>query len=50
MRKRFKKKRRSCPLCKPHKTHGACRWTDKERQALKEFEKERGVQDSNPQP
>lgn len=39
MRKRFKKKARSCPLCKPNKTGGACRWSDKEKDKLKEDEK-----------
>ncbi|MGO9104878.1 MAG: hypothetical protein ACLQDH_02040 [Dissulfurispiraceae bacterium] len=29
-RKRLKKKKRSCPLCKPNKTGGALRWKDKE--------------------
>lgn len=33
MRKMLKKKARSCALCKPHKTMGACRWKlrDKDR-------------------
>jgi hypothetical protein len=35
VRKRLKKKRRSCATCKPHKTGGATRWTDKELQAMK---------------
>ena len=39
MRKRLKKKLRSCKICKPHKTHGACRWKPKEEEKLKEFEK-----------
>ncbi len=29
-RKRLKKKKRSCPICKPNKTDGALRWKDKE--------------------
>ena len=33
MRKMTKRKRKSCPLCKPHKTCGACRWTDREKAA-----------------
>jgi len=39
MRKRLKQKLRSCPLCKPQKTHGACRWSPKELERLKEDEK-----------
>jgi len=39
MRKRYKKKLRSCPLCKPHKTRGAKRWKVKDEASLKEFEK-----------
>lgn len=41
MRKRYKNKLRSCPLCKPHKTNGAKRWKIKEEFLLKEFEKEK---------
>ena len=40
MRKRYKKKARSCALCKPHKMHGANRWKKKELESLKIFEKE----------
>lgn len=40
MRKRMKKKLRSCPLCKPHKTGGSCRWKPKEFELLKQDEKE----------
>jgi len=40
MRKRLKKKLRSCPMCKPHKTHGATRWNVKEFDRLKRDEKE----------
>lgn len=42
MRKRFKKKRRSCGLCKPHKRGLDKRWSAKELFCLKEFE--RGAQ------
>ena len=38
MRKRFKKKKRSCALCKPHKMRGANRWKAKEFVGIKEFE------------
>ncbi len=41
MRKRLKNKRRSCPLCKPHKTKGANRWKAKEFTRLKEFEQQK---------
>jgi hypothetical protein len=40
MRKHYKKKRRSCALCKPHKTNGTCRWTDKALDGLRRFERE----------
>lgn len=40
MRKRYKKKKRSCPLCKPHKMKIEKRWNVKEEQKLKEFERE----------
>lgn len=43
MRKRLKKKRRSCPLCKPHKTNGSNRWKPKEEFLLREWE--RGLMD-----
>ena len=39
MRKRLKKKKKSCPLCKPHKMCGDNRWKTKEFAGLKEFEK-----------
>jgi hypothetical protein len=39
MRKRYKKKLRSCPMCKPHKTHGPKRWKVRDEALLKEFEK-----------
>jgi len=39
MRKRLKKKKRSCALCKPHKMRGANRWKAKEFAEIREFEK-----------
>lgn len=39
MRKRYKKKLRSCGLCKPHKKGWSNRWLNKELYLLKEFEK-----------
>lgn len=39
MRKKYKKKQRSCVLCKPHKMKSAHRWKDKELAKLKEFER-----------
>lgn len=39
MRKRLKKKKRSCPLCKPHKMGGTNRWKAKELSQIQEFEK-----------
>jgi len=39
MRKRFKKKKRSCALCKPWKMEGQNRWKYKEQQDIKDFEK-----------
>lgn len=41
MRKRYKIKKHSCALCKPHKMRGACRWSDKDFAMLKEFEKQK---------
>ncbi|MBJ7602147.1 MAG: hypothetical protein JF888_02970 [Candidatus Dormibacteraeota bacterium] len=41
MRKRLKKKLKSCGLCKPHKTGQALRWTDREEARLREFERDR---------
>ncbi|MDO8659281.1 MAG: hypothetical protein Q7K54_01640 [Candidatus Parcubacteria bacterium] len=41
MRKRYRKKLLSCPLCKPNKTGGALRFNAREFSKLKEFEKER---------
>ena len=40
MRKRLKKKKRSCALCKPHKMRGCNRWKPKEEAKLKAFERE----------
>jgi hypothetical protein len=40
MRKQKKRKLRSCPMCKPNKTGGACRWNVRERQAIKIAESE----------
>jgi hypothetical protein len=40
MRKRLKKKLRSCPMCKPHKTQGANRWKTKELDRLERAERE----------
>jgi len=41
MRKRSKRKRRSCALCKPHKTGGENRWTPAEHVRLAEYERAR---------
>lgn len=38
MRKRNKKKKRSCALCKPWKMNGAKRWKRKEEVLLRVFE------------
>jgi hypothetical protein len=35
MRKRMKLKKRSCPMCKPHKMGHDCRWKPKEMQAIR---------------
>jgi hypothetical protein len=40
MRKHLKRKRRSCALCKPHKTGGAVRWKPKELAAMEAASKE----------
>lgn len=40
MRKRLKKKLRSCPMCKPHKTRGANRWNVKELDRLERAERQ----------
>ena len=39
MRKRFKKKRHSCALCKPYKMEKSCRWKDEEFEQMREFER-----------
>jgi hypothetical protein len=39
MRKRAKRKRRSCALCKPHKMAGDNRWPPAERVRLAEYER-----------
>jgi len=35
----MKNKKKSCALCKPHKTGHANRWKPKEEQLLKDFER-----------
>jgi len=52
MRKRLKRKRRSCALCKPYKTGGAGRWSVKEAIALRRDEREiqEAVRRDQPQP
>lgn len=40
MRKQYKKKLKSCSMCKPHKTNGANRWKAKERELMKLTEQE----------
>ena len=40
MRKRLKRKRRSCALCKPYKMGGENRWKPKEFARLKKAESE----------
>jgi hypothetical protein len=40
MRKRLKLKRRSCPMCKPHKMRGENRWKEREREHLTRAERE----------
>lgn len=39
MRKRLKKKKHSCAMCKAHKMHGSNRWKSKDEFLLKQFEK-----------
>ena len=41
MRKRHKKKLRSCCMCKPHKMNKTNRWSIKDEAKLKEFESKR---------
>ena len=40
MRKMYKKKKRSCAMCKPHKMKWDCRWKLKDKDKLTRFEKE----------
>ena len=40
MRKRLKRKKRSCALCKPHKMGGENRWNPKEFARLEQAEAE----------
>jgi hypothetical protein len=40
MRKRLKRKKRCCHLCKGYKRGQHLRWTDRDHQLLKEFERE----------
>lgn len=42
MRKRYKNKRESCALCKPHKRGWALRWRPRELAALARAEREVG--------
>ena len=41
MRKQFKNKKRACALCKPFKRNWQNRWKEKDKQDLKNFEKEK---------
>lgn len=41
MRKRYKKKLRSCKVCKPHKMNIVLRWKEKESFKLKMYEQEK---------
>lgn len=41
MRKRFRIKKHSCGLCKPHKIGWSNRWNYEEFTKMKEFEKEK---------
>lgn len=45
MRKRKKVKKKSCPLCKPHKMGWDNRWEPKDEQELKLFEKKEYKED-----
>jgi hypothetical protein len=36
----YRRKRRSCPMCKPNKTGQEPRWTPQEYQKIKQMEKE----------
>lgn len=48
MRKRYKLKRRSCALCKPHKRGWDHRWKAKEQQRLETAEREIRVSVADP--
>lgn len=39
MRKRLKHKKHSCPMCKPHKMGWENRWSPKEDEDLRRFER-----------
>lgn len=41
MRKRYKEKKESCGLCKPHKKGWQNRWKEREKEQLKEYEKQK---------
>lgn len=41
MRKRYKRKRESCALCKPQKMGHEKRWKDRDLAQLREFERDR---------
>ena len=41
MRKRYKKKKHSCKICKPHKMGLEKRWNPKEEAALERFERDK---------
>ena len=41
MRKRYKSKKRSCPICKPGKCGHAIRWTPRDLMELREWERRR---------
>lgn len=43
MRKRFKRKRHSCGLCKPQKVGWEKRWKYKDLAFLREFEREKRI-------
>jgi hypothetical protein len=46
MRKQLKNKRRSCSMCKPHKTGQSNRWKPKEREDRKLAENEKKSEES----
>lgn len=41
MRKRYKRKRHSCKVCKPGKMGLSVRWSPREESRLKEFERQK---------